>query len=134
VSNNTVVGGGATTSYGGNTYFTTNVTAKTGEVLEYIVLVTNSGTGNISSCTVTDALPVNYANFNTTAYGSGVDAVTYVAENNAVSYYTAASDSDQATWASPTLTVYVGTGATSSAGGTIAPTNVVKVLYQVTVK
>jgi len=130
---NAVVGGGATTAYGGSTYYTTGVTAKTGEVLEYIVLVTNSGTGSISSCVVTDGLPVNYASLNTTAY-SGSSAVTYVDESNALSYYTAASDTDQATWATPTLTVYVGSGATSSAGGTIASTNVVKVLYQVTVK
>jgi hypothetical protein len=132
---NPIVGGGATTSYGGNTYYTTGVTAKPSEVLEYIVTVTNSGTGNISSCVVTDTIPVNYANFNTTPY-SGSTAVTYVNESNAVSYLTATAGDDAATWSSPTLTVNVGTGAgiPPAPGGTIAAGNIVKALYQVSVK
>lgn len=135
-----IVGGGATTSYGGNTYYTTGVTAKpdpvTPDVLEYIVLVTNSGTGNISSCVVTDTIPVSYVNFNTTPYNSNTDAFTYVNESNAVSYLTAGTTDDAGQFVSPTVTVNVGTGAgiPPAAGGTIAAGNTVKVLYQVTVK
>jgi hypothetical protein len=117
----------------GPTYYKTGVTATTGQVLEYLIVVTNSGTASISSAVVTDGLPVAYSDFNTTPY-SGSTAVTYYNASGTASYLTAASDSDAATWASPTLTVYVGAGATSSAGGTINASESVHVVYQVTVK
>lgn len=117
----------------GPTYYRTGVTAVTGEVLEYLLVVTNSGSGSISAASVTDTLPVTYAAFNTTPY-SGSTAVTYFDETDAAAYLTAAAGDDAATWASPTLTVYVGTGATNTAGGTIAATKLVHVLYQVTVQ
>jgi len=117
----------------GNVYYRTGVKAVTGDVLEYLLVVENSGSGSISQTYVTDSLPVTYADFNTTPY-SGSTAVTYYNESGTASYYTAASGDDPATWSSPTLTVYVGTGATSSAGGTIAAGANVHVLYQVTVK
>lgn len=116
----------------GPTYYRTGVTATTGQVLEYLIVVANSGTGSISSAVVTDGLPVTYANFNTTPYSGS--AVTYYNESGTASYLSATSDTDAATWSSPTLTVNVGTGATSSAGGTIAAAASVHVVYQVTVK
>ncbi|MDI6743561.1 MAG: hypothetical protein QMD11_12575 [Smithella sp.] len=127
------VAGSDSISYQGQTYYRSGVTALTAEVLEYLIVVTNSGSGSISSCVVTDSLPVVYADFNTTPY-SGSTAVTYYNESGTASYLTAAADADAATWASPSLTVYVGTGATSSAGGTIAASALVHVLYQMTVK
>jgi hypothetical protein len=67
------------------------------------------------------------------AYGSGKE-VTYVSDTNVTSTYSAASDADQATYATGTLTVYAGTGATNAAGGSIPGNNShVLVLYQVTV-
>jgi len=130
---NAIVGGGNTASYGGNTYYTTGVTAKPAEVLEYLLVIANAGTGTCSAAYITDGLPVTYVDFRTKPY-SGSTAVTYVDESGTPSYLTSTSDTDAATWASPTLTVYVGTGATSSAGGTIAASATVRVLYQVAVK
>lgn len=117
----------------GPTYYRTGVTALTGEVLEYLIVVENSGSGSISSCVVTDNLPVTYSTFNTTPY-SGSTAVTYYDESDVASYLTAGAGDDAATWASPTLTVNVGTGATSAAGGSIVAGELVHVLYQVTVQ
>jgi hypothetical protein len=128
-----IVGGGGTVTYATNDYYRTGVTAKPGEVLEYLLVITNSGSGQVSAAYITDGLPVGYVDFRTTPY-SGSTAVTYVNAASAVSYLTATADTDAATWASPTLTVYVGTGATSSAGGTIAAAATVRVLYQVSVK
>jgi uncharacterized repeat protein (TIGR01451 family) len=120
-----VGGGGALTFPGaGPTYYRTGVTAQTGEVLEYLIVVANTGTGSISSCVVTDILPVAYSTINTTPNN----------ESDVASYLTAGSDSDAATWASPTLTVNVGTGATNVAGGSIIAGELVHVLYQVTVQ
>lgn len=128
------VAGSTSIAYQGQTYYRSGVTAVTGDALEYLLVVTNSGTGSISQAYITDNLPVTYAAFNTTAYNGGAAAVTYYDESDTASYLTAAADADQATWSSPTLTVYVGTGATSSSGGTIAAGASVHVLYQVTVQ
>jgi hypothetical protein len=125
--------GSTSVAYGGNTYYASNVTAKPGEVLEYLLVATNSGSGSVSASTVTDALPTTYVSLKTLAYNSGAADFTYFNESGTASYLTAAADTDAATYAAPNLTIYVGTGATSSAGGTIAAGATVRALYQVTV-
>jgi len=132
---NAVVGGTALQFPAGTgpTYYRTGVTAQSTEVLEYLIVVENSGSGSISSCVVTDSLPVTYSTFNTTPY-SGSTAVTYYNESDVASYLTAGAGDDAATWSSPTLTVNVGNGATSGAGGSIVAGELVHVLYQITVQ
>jgi hypothetical protein len=128
-------GTGAPYSFNSTNYYLTGVTAKPGDVLEYILVSTNSGTGPVTSSVVTDVLPIAYVALNLNAYSPGKE-VTYVNDSGVLTTYSAASDSDQATYvsASGTLTVYVGTGATNSAGGSIPGGNKsVLVLYQVKV-
>ena len=126
---NAVVGGGSTASYGGNTYYTTGVTAKPDDILEYILVVQNIGTGDVSAAVVTDVLPTSYVSLKTGVY-SGATDITYVDETGAASYLTATA---QGSYLASNLTVNVGTGATSSSGGTIASGKSVLVLYRVTV-
>jgi uncharacterized repeat protein (TIGR01451 family) len=127
-----IAGTGAPYVYGGKNYYLAGVTAKQGDILEYIMVTQNGGTGVVSAAVVTDILPVTYVSLKTGVY-SGATEITYVDEAGTVSYLTAAGDTDAGNWASPTLTVNIGTGATNSAGGTIAAGKSVLVLYQVTV-
>ena len=133
VRNVTIPGSGGTSfAYGGNNYYLAGITAKPGDILEYILVSTNIGTGTVSASVVTDSLPTSYVSLKTGAYSGGTD-ITYVDDAGAVSYLTAAGDTDAASYAAPTLTVNVGTGATSSSGGTIPTGKRVFVLYQSTV-
>lgn len=120
-------------SYNSTNYYSSGITAKPGETLEYILVATNSGTGPVTSAVVTDSLPTTYVALKTGVYSSGTRDITYINESGIASYLTQGGGDDQATYASPTLTVYVGTGASSSSGGSIAAGATVRVLYQVTV-
>jgi hypothetical protein len=133
-------------NYGGFNYYAQCVTAKPGEVLEYMLVATATG-ASVSSSSIADLLPVDYVTLNTTIVGapySGKDIV-YVDEAAATHPLTAASDTDQASYNATfdqstanaykgKLIVNVGTGATSSLGGTIPAASTVRVLYQATVK
>ncbi len=135
VRNITKPGSGTGVAYVYNSinYYPAGVTAEPGNTLEYILVAANTSTsGGVSASVITDALPTTYVTFKPGVYTGSTD-VTYVSDTNVVSHYTAAGDSDQATYSAPTMTVYVGTGATSSAGGTIPASSRVLVLYQVTV-
>lgn len=126
-------GTGVAYVYNSTNYYPAGVTAEPGNTLEYILVAANTSTsGGVTASIITDALPTTFVTFKPGVYTGSKD-VTYVSDTNVVSYYTAASDSDQATYSAPTMTVYVGTGATSSAGGTIPASSRVLVLYQVTV-
>jgi uncharacterized repeat protein (TIGR01451 family) len=111
-------------------YYRTGVTAKTGEVLEYLIVVANSGTGPISAAVVTDGLPVTYANYN-------AGTIIYYDESNTSHALTDLPADDAGKWASPTITVNIG-GVTPptlpAAGGTIVAGATVHVVYRVTVK
>lgn len=128
----TASGTGTAYVYNSTNYYSAGVTAKPGEVLEYVLVATNtSTTGSVSAAVVTDSLPTSYVAFRTGVYSGSTD-VTYVNDSGVVSYLTA-NGSGAANYSSPTLTVYVGTGATNSAGGTIPANKSVLVLYRVTV-
>jgi hypothetical protein len=115
-----------------NYFYSAGVTAKPGDVLEYVLVATNSSaTGSVSASVVTDSLPTSYVAFTKGAYTGGTD-VTYVNDSGAASYLTA-NGTGAANYSAPTLTVYIGTGATSSAGGTIPANKSVLVLYRATV-
>ncbi len=133
---NTPSGTGTPYVYNSTNYYLTGVTAKPGDVLEYILVATNtSATGSVSAAVVSDVIPTSYVTLKTGEYSGGKD-ITYVDETSTAHYLTAAADTDAATYAAPNLTVNVG-GATPAAppaaGGTIPPTKSVLVLYQVTV-
>jgi hypothetical protein len=128
-------GSGVLYTYNASNYYLTGVTTKPGDILEYILVAANSGSGPVSASVVTDVLPTSYVSFRDNAYGSGKE-VTYVSDTNVVTTLSKASDGDQADYniTTPnTLTVYVGTGATNISGGTIPAGKSVLVLYQVTV-
>jgi hypothetical protein len=122
----TMTGTGTKYTYNTIDYWPSGITAKPGEVLEYILVANNSGTGSVSAAAITDTLPTTYVTLKTGAYSGGRD-ITYLNETGTASYLTSVSDGDAATYASPILTVNVGTG------GIIATGTTVRVLYQVTV-
>jgi hypothetical protein len=130
----TPIVGGTSASYGGNTYYVTGVTAKPGEVLEYLLVCTNSGTGPVTASVVTDGLATAYVTFKVGEYTGGKDII-YVNALSTASYLTAAAGDDAGVYVASTLTVNVGTGAgiPPAAGGTLAAGDIVRVLYQVTV-
>jgi hypothetical protein len=130
----TANGSGTSTTYGGNTYYLANVKAVPNDVLEYLLVSTNSGTGFITASTVTDGLPTAYVTFQTGVYAGGKD-ITYVNALNVASQLTAAAADDAGQYTASTLTVNVGTtpGIPPAAGGTIQAGETVKVLYQVKV-
>ena len=129
-----VVGAGAqaiTISGISNTYYTSGVTAQPNQILEYVLVATNSGSGPATACSITDVLPTTYVAFVNGVYG-GQD-VAYVNALGVQTNLTSAADADAATLAGSNLTVNVGTGATSALGGTIAAGATVRAAYQVRV-
>mgnify|MGYP004701257517 CR=1 FL=1 len=116
-----------------NTFYTGGVTGKTGDVLEYLLLATNTGTGPATASTLSDVLPLAYVNFLTDGFGAPAD-VLYVNEAAAETGLTDTAADDQATLAGANLMVHVGTGATPVAGGSIAAGSNIKVVYRVTIK
>ncbi|MCM0080467.1 hypothetical protein L4X63_02580 [Geomonas sp. Red32] len=127
-------------------YYTSGVTAKSGDVLEYVIRAgNNSGTDDITGAALSDAVPTSYVVLQYGAFGgSGADVFyspagdgtgsalalgTSAATNQA---YTAATNS-----ATTTLTVNVGTGAGVNTLGTIAKNsgteNFVMIVYRVKV-
>ncbi|MGA3279854.1 MAG: hypothetical protein ABSD50_02590 [Smithella sp.] len=127
----TASGTGTPYVYNSTNYYSAGVTAKPGDVLEYVLVATNSSaTGSVSASVVTDSLPTSYVAFTKGAYPGSTD-VTYVSDSGATSYLTA-NGTGAANYSAPTLTVYIGTGATSSAGGTIPANKSELVLYRVT--
>jgi len=70
-------GTGTAYSYNSINYYPAGVTAKPGDILEYILVSTNSGSGPVSAAVVTDVLPTTYVTLKANAYGSGKE-VQYV--------------------------------------------------------
>lgn len=129
-----IVGTGVPYIYTGINYYPAGVTAKPGEILEYILVASNSGLGAISASVVTDVLPTSFVTLKANAYAAGKE-ITYVSDTNVATTLSSALDGDAAKYdaALKTLTIYVGTGATNAAGGSIPGGNKsVLVLYQVT--
>lgn len=114
------------------TFYTAGVTGKVGDLLEYLLVAGNSGTTPTSNSSIRDTLPVQFVAPKPDAYGTGSDLL-YQDENGVESRLTLRSDSDTATLAGAVLTVNLGSGASSSSGGSIAAGKDVKILYQVTI-
>ena len=114
-------------------FFTGGVTARPGDTMEYLLLAENSGSGPATACFITDALPSDFVNFVSDAYGASAD-VLYVAEDGTETPLTRGAGDDAATLSGSALTVHVGAGATPGAGGTIPAGGDIRVVYRVTVK
>ncbi len=117
-----------------NDYFTSGVTGRSNDTLEYLLVINNSSTGSVSDCFVTDTIPTSFVTFKPDVYGPGtVDEIIYIDTTGTENYLTEGSGDDQATLAGSTLTVYLGTGSGPAFGGTIANGDGVRVAFQVTI-
>ena len=63
-------GTGTPYSYNSMNYYPSGVTAKPGEILEYLLVSTNTS-GTISAAVVTDVLPTGYVSLKTGGYSGG---------------------------------------------------------------
>jgi hypothetical protein len=115
-----------------NDYYTGGVTGETGDVLEYVLVASNNGGAQVTACSIADVLPTAFITFNSDAYGVSQD-FAYIDEGGSETNLTEDPADDAATLSGANLTVNVGAGATSGAGGTIDPGNDVRVAYQVTI-
>ncbi len=68
---NTSGSGGTSLTVNGtsNTYYTSGVTGKPGDILEYVVVSTNNGAIDLAGCAVSDLVPTAYVAFQTGNYG-----------------------------------------------------------------
>ena len=114
----------------------TAVKANPGEVLEYLLVAINSGTGQVTSAVITDNVPTQYVTFKTGVY-SAKDFQYWpnVVGTPGTSYtWTAASTNDDpAQYIASAITVNVGGNPPPSlptVGGTIPSNTTVAVIYQ----
>lgn len=120
-------------------YYQSGITAKSGDILEYILVASNSGSAAVTSSVVTDTLPTAYVTLKATPYSGNTKDFVYEDAAGTLSYLTAANDGDVASYnaGQGTITVNVGSSATptngSNQGGAIDPGKSVFVYYQVTV-
>ena len=114
------------------TYYTGGVTGQPGDTLEYLLLVENSGGGDVTGCTIDDVLPTGFVTLVADAYGTG--EVAYVDVGGGIySPLSQEADLDAAAVSGANLTVHVGTGATNSTGGLVVSGNSVFIVYRVTI-
>lgn len=114
-----------------STFYTSGVTGKPTDTLEYVIQATNSGS-DINGCAISDTLPAAFVNL---ASNYGGNNVFYVDTTNATYQITAAGvGANQASYVVPNLIVNVGVGANSTTTGTIPGNKSVIVAYQVTIK
>lgn len=114
---------------------TSGVSAKPGEVLEYLIVAENtSPTTDLSGSFITDSIPTTYVSLATGQIGpvGTKKDIWYIGPNGTPdTYYNIA---DLGSYSAPTLRVNVGTGAGSgSTTGTIPAGKNVKVLYRVNI-
>jgi hypothetical protein len=116
------------------TFYTGGVTGETGDVLEYVLLIQNTGNGAVPNMRVDDKIPVQYVTVKTGDFSS--KDVLHKDENNVETTFTVTGDGDSASIIPPgdLLVVYVGTGAAAGTGGSISAGKSVLVSYRVTIK
>lgn len=119
-----------------NTYYTGGVTGKPGDTIEYVIKAKNNGALDITSCAISDQLPVAYVSDPQPAYGGA--HIFYIDTNNATFQVPAGAPGAQlASYVavnSPNLIINVGVGATGSSAGVIPPAKSVTVAYQLTIR
>ncbi len=113
-------------------YYTGGVKGRPGDVLQYVLVAANTSSAAVGNSTITDVLPTAYVTFKPDVYAATGDVI-YIDETGTEHQLTQEADSDQATYASGTLTVHVGAGSNSSGGGSIPAGVSVTVAYQVTI-
>jgi len=117
-------------------YFTSGVTGKTDDTLEYVIVATNTGGADLTGCAISDLVPEAFVDLETGVYGS--DDVFYIDPAGATDTFAAgAVGANQASFVAgsdPNLVVNVGTGASNTLTGTIPASQSVTISYQVTIK
>jgi hypothetical protein len=138
-----------TINSGSFNYWKTGITGKPGDTLEYLAVITDSGTGNSTAVLATDTVPpyVNLVNFPTSygaSPGSGIifahaklGAIeTDLKTDNTMGNVGAAYGKTAAVTVGPltttTMTFYLGSGLTASpvTGGLMTPAQTAYVIYQ----
>ncbi|MFN3585998.1 MAG: hypothetical protein ACK4UT_00725 [Moraxellaceae bacterium] len=130
-----VVGTGTPVTYASQTYYPGGVTGNPGHVLEYLIVVSKTGTAPATNVRITDPVPPFTAYV---ASSMGID-------NTGSGTFTAISDGDNDGDAgetdSNTVYFYPGTGGTDGAagvgngiGGTITGSNVSRMIFRVTIQ
>lgn len=148
-----VVGTTATTApagIGGATYYQTGVSGKPGDILEYLLIIANSGTGSATAVIATDPVPVytvlrTAATYSYTPSGAGTALMTDIFAQawngttlqtfipNGSGIATVGYGKSAALIAGSAMTYYLGSGSTTSSGGAIATGGTTYVVYQVTI-
>ncbi len=96
-----------------------------GDVIEYTVALTNNGNDPAINLVLTDPMPAN------TTYVPG--SLQIATGANAGAKTDSSADADVANFTGSTATFYLGTGATSTAGGSLAPTASTSIKLRATV-
>lgn len=125
-----------------NTFYGSGVVGKPGDTLEYLAVLTDTGTGNSTAVYATDVTPTYSTLVAGTSYG-GASAGQIFAHarfnagetdlklDNSGGAVNVAYGSATGTSAGNAMTFYVGTGCSNAAGGTVATSQVVYLIYQV---
>jgi hypothetical protein len=133
---NTGGSGGTSVTVNGstNTYYTSGVTGKPGDILEYVVVSTNNGAIDLAGCAVSDLVPTAYVVFQTGNYGGKDVFYSDTIGPTSTTFFAGAVGVNQASYVSannPNLIVNVGSGANATTPGTIPAGKSVTVAYQV---
>jgi hypothetical protein len=125
-----------------NTFYKGGVTAKPGEILEYLAVVHDSGTGDSTAVYATDLTPTYSTLVAGTSYGSSTagqifahaafnNVETDLSMNNSGGATNVAYGSSTGTTAGSTMTFNLGTGCSTTAGGKLQSTEEAYIIYQV---
>lgn len=132
---------------GGATFYQTGVSGKPGDIMEYLYVITNSGTGNVKAVVATDAVPTyttlrsSSAAYGTDATGGATGTIAIArrtgnstdqaikADNSAGNIATAFGKSTGTT-AGSIMTYYLGNGCSTTAGGDLTAGEIAYVVYR----
>jgi uncharacterized repeat protein (TIGR01451 family) len=125
-----------------NNFYTSGVNGKPGDVLEYLVVVTNTGSGSSAAVLATDVMPTYSTLLTGSAYGTPGGGTIFAQANfnttgavlktdNSGGTANVAYGKSTGTAAGSTMTFYLGTGCSTSAGGTLTTGQVEYLIYQV---
>lgn len=136
-----VIGSGATDfqiNGVSSTYYTGDVTGKPGEVLEYVVFVTNdSAVSPLNGCAISDGIPTDYVVLINNVYGANKDLwlidATTVAAGVGIALPAVPTSGTPGSYSAPDLVVNVGTGANYNTTGSIPALGTALIAYRVAI-
>jgi hypothetical protein len=133
-----VAGSGAasfTVSGATNTYYTSGVTGKPGDTLEYVIVATNYTSSDLDGIALTDVVQTDLVTF-VTAPGPYSGKEIFYSDTNAQTstLVAAGTGANQASYVAPNLAVNVGLGAGAGTTGTIPVGKSVSIAYKVIIK